>query len=309
MPDFEFTVDTQPMAREISRVSDRVERTAGAVVAMQIAVVAAQAESTDHVCRNVNRGFYSLIRSQISQKMARLKSDVDSNLMQMAQQRKALFAIQKRMERDYHMIASRYQKLFRGLNTNLRSRIFAIDRPTVELVTKDVQSLHNRGCNLTATVPVMQLESLTVSQRLLASHIKSRCRDVIESMRRFLNQLYEQNALADRIMLAEVFDSDAARYSVPIIVHEYTSQTGDGSMVHVTPPVTPFINPSAPNIISTVLERYGEISWKPAGALDPDVVRAFERNVQSSTCSERVRNMTLKLFHGSVPDGIGKGDA
>jgi hypothetical protein len=90
MQTFKFTVDTKPMAEEIKSVSRHVNGTTGAVVAMQTAVVIAEERAAEHVCNNVNKGFYSLIRSQISQKMAKLQSDVDSHLMQLVQQKNAL---------------------------------------------------------------------------------------------------------------------------------------------------------------------------------------------------------------------------
>ena len=101
MATFNYTVDTKPMAEEMRSVSRHVNATTGAVVAMQTAVIIAEEEAAnqvinaeaaaaEHVCNNVNKGFYSLIRSQISQKMAKLQSDVDSHLMQLVQQKKCL---------------------------------------------------------------------------------------------------------------------------------------------------------------------------------------------------------------------------
>ena len=80
MATFNYTVDTKPMADEMRSVSRHVNATTDAVVAMQTAVIIAEEKAADHVCNNVNKGFYSLIRSQISQKMAKLQSEVDSHL-------------------------------------------------------------------------------------------------------------------------------------------------------------------------------------------------------------------------------------
>lgn len=102
MATFNYTVDTHPMADEISSVSNHLKGTTVAVVAMQTAVVLAEKKAADHVCDNVNKGFYTLMRSQISQKIAKLQSEVDSHLMQLNQQKKQLSAIKSRMERDYN---------------------------------------------------------------------------------------------------------------------------------------------------------------------------------------------------------------
>src|ERR1700761_9467443 len=129
MASFSYTVDTAPMAAEMHNVTRHVDGTTTAVVAMQVAVIQAENLAADHICANVNRGFYSLIRSQISQKIARLQSEVDSHLTQLRMQSQAIGGIRTRMERDYHMISGRYLKLFNSLNNNLKSRIFELDRP------------------------------------------------------------------------------------------------------------------------------------------------------------------------------------
>ena len=96
-------LDTKPMAHEMNSISNHIKGTTAAVVAMQTAVVLAEQKAADQVCSNVNKGFYTMMRSQISQKIASLQSQVDSYLMQLNAQRKQLLAIRTRMERDYNM--------------------------------------------------------------------------------------------------------------------------------------------------------------------------------------------------------------
>ena len=207
-------VDTQPMAQEIDSVSNHIKGTTAAVVGMQAAVIKAEEEASNHVCENVNRGFYTLIHSQISQKIAKLKSEVDSHLMQLNQQRKQLLAIKSRMERDYNMISARYLKLFNGLNQNLQQRVFELDKPTIEFAVKDVDKITNRTRLLPGAVPVVQLESLEMSQRILASNIKYRGLSVINSMKRFLRDMYAQKRLTDQILLPE--QTSAQRGRTPV---------------------------------------------------------------------------------------------
>ena len=83
MSTFNYHIDTQPLAEEMGNVSKNVNLTTGAVVAMQAAVIAAEERASDLVCDNVNRGFYSLIRSQISQKLAKYKSEYESKRMRL----------------------------------------------------------------------------------------------------------------------------------------------------------------------------------------------------------------------------------
>ena len=202
MATFNYTVDTQPMAKEIGSVSNHLKGTTTAVVAMQTAVILAEEKAADHVCKNVNKGFFSLIRSQISQKAAKAQSEIDSLLMKLNQQRKQLLSIQGRLERDYNMISSRYLKLFNGLNMNLKHRVFELDKPAMNFAVKEVEKVSNRTKYLTATVPVTQLESLSVSQKIVASNVKYRGMKVIGSMTKFLSDMYAQKKLTDRILLS-----------------------------------------------------------------------------------------------------------
>ncbi|GHT76494.1 hypothetical protein FACS189463_1690 [Bacteroidia bacterium] len=189
MATFNYTVDTNPMAQEISTVSNHIKGTTTAVVAMQTAVVLAEAKAADHVCNNVNKGFYTLIRSQISQKIAKLQSEVDSHLMQLNAQRKQLLGIKNRMERDYNMISSRYLKLFNGLNQNLKQRVFELDKPTIDFAVREVEKVSNRTKYLTATVPVSQLESLAASQKIIENKDNGQPKTEIESALLVLDRL------------------------------------------------------------------------------------------------------------------------
>ena len=83
MANIDFVIDTEPMAQEMSSISNHIKGTTAAVVAMQTAVVLAEQKAADLVCDNVNKGFYAMMRSQISQKIATLQSKVDSYLMQL----------------------------------------------------------------------------------------------------------------------------------------------------------------------------------------------------------------------------------
>ena len=226
-------VDTQPMAQSISTVSKTVNATTTAVVAMQSAVISAEKKAADQVCANVNRGFYSLINSQISQKVAGLKSEVDSHIMNLNQQQKQLLAIRNRMERDYGMICSRYIKLFGAINKNLQQRVFELDKPTINFALRDVNSISNRTKQLTATVPVAQLESVSMSQRILASNMKHRSLQAINSMNRFLSDLKEQNTLTNNVLVPMKMEQDSEMMMMPVIISESNYDQHDNRRIDI----------------------------------------------------------------------------
>jgi hypothetical protein len=299
MASFSYTVDTQPMADEISTVSRRVDVTTGAVVAMQVAVIAAEEEASNHVCDNVNRGFYSLIRSQISQKVARLQSEVDSQLMQLNQQRAGLLGIKTRMQRDYNMITARYVKLFNGLNINLKSRVFELDKPTIDFVKKDVYKMSNRTRYLSATVPISQVESIAVSQKIIASNVKQRGANVINSMKTFIHEMNLQKKLTDQILINETSFAKAGAVYIPIAIYESNSDKADHKNIDINIPDFQIGNIAKSSIRNKVYNGHAELQWAENPAALSKISIEFNNLISKSAAQARVKEMALKLYQAN----------
>ncbi|MBP8945935.1 MAG: hypothetical protein KBG18_00240 [Bacteroidales bacterium] len=298
MATFNYTVDTKPMADEMRSVSRHVNATTDAVVAMQTAVIIAEEKAADHVCNNVNKGFYSLIRSQISQKMAKLQSEVDSHLMQLVQQKNALLSIKNRMQKDYNMIASRYIKLFNGLNSNLKQRVFELDKPTIDFAVKEVDKVSNRTKYLTATIPIAQLESLAASQKIVASNVKYRGLNVIKSMRSFLFEMNTQKKLTDQILINDGRYTETATVYIPIVICECNrDKTGTGIEISVSDVELDNISKSA--IKNTAFAELNQIEWQAKTSPNTEVKSEFSKLVSSSSKSQRVKDMATKLFQSN----------
>ena len=309
MATFNYTVDTKPMAEEMRSVSRHVNATTGAVVAMQTAVIIAEEEAAnqvinaeaaaaEHVCNNVNKGFYSLIRSQISQKMAKLQSDVDSHLMQLVQQKNALLSIKNRMQKDYNMIAGRYSKLFNGLNSNLKQRVFELDKPTIDFAVKEVDKISNRTKYLTATIPVTQLESLVASQKIVASNVKFRGLNVIKSMRSFLFDMNTQKKLTEKILINDGRYTESATIYIPILICECNmDKTGAGVEISVSEVELDNISKSA--IKTTAVTELNQIEWQAKSAPNSEIKSEFSKLVSSSSKSQRVKDIAIQLFQSN----------
>jgi len=298
MASFNYTVDTKPMAEEMRSVSRHVNATTGAVVAMQTAVIIAEEKAADHVCNNVNKGFYSLIRSQISQKMAKLQSEVDSHLMQLVQQKNALLSIKNRMQKDYNMIASRYIKLFNGLNSNLKQRVFELDKPTIDFAVKEVDKVSNRSKYLTATIPIAQLESLAASQKIVASNVKYRGLNVIKSMRSFLFEMNTQKKLTDQILINDGRYTETATVYIPIVICECNRDRTDAG-VEISVSDVELDNISKSAIKNTAFAELNQIEWQAKSSPNTEVKSEFSKLVSSSSKSQRVKDMATKLFQSN----------
>jgi len=298
MATFNYRIDTQPLANELGNVSNNVSLTTGAMVSMQEAVIAAEERASDYVCDNVNTGFYALIRAQISQKLAKYKSDVDSQTMLLSQQKRALQSIKGRMERDYNMIARRYTKLFDGLNANLRTRVFELDKPSVDFACKEIGKISNRTKYLTATIPVTQLESIAVSQKIIASNLKQRGFRVIDSMTNFIREINLQKKLTDRILVEDYPQRQGDAY-IPVVVYEFNRDRSGNENIEIVMTETE-LNENAKRVISEGLYlEIANIEWKNEDQSRKEIYDEFCRLLSESVKTPREKEVALKLFNAN----------
>jgi len=286
-------VDTDPMAKSIDGVSHRVDATTAAVVAFKSAVIKAEKEGADHVCSNVNKGFFTLMHSQLSQKIAANQSRVDSLTMELVAQKKRLLAIKSTMEKDYSRIVGRYSRIINGINKALKQRVIELDRPIFDFATRDVARNMGRNQLLSAIVPVCQLENITASQQITASNMKHDSLRVIDSTERFLRQMNEQKILTDKILLRSV-PGDEGTEHYPVAIME-SQMDANGNMAYDVAVPEGLDKENSKEIKGRVYEHSSELEWRDAEI--NDIVRQeFAKLVINSDASDRVKKMASSLF-------------
>lgn len=299
MADFSFTVDTTPMASEIQSVTHGVNRVSGAVVAMQAAVIAAEKEGADHVCQNVNKGFYSLMHSQISQKIAQLTSTVEAKLLELGQYAAALKGIQSRMTTDYNMISGRYTKLFKSINNNLEARVAELDMPVFKLVDRDVKLAESRMRLNSAQFSVNQLESVLSSQLIAASKVKVDAETTLEAITRYVKDSSAQTKKSDASMQDTKIDS-VEEIFIPVSIVESVSPVGNAAVnYYVARSGNPEIDR---NIDASVREQsVNSVLHGTWSAIDPNemanVEAEFTNLLLSSKEDKRVKDEIAKMFN------------
>lgn len=289
-------IDTTPMAAEMQSVSSHVQGTTAAVVTMQSAVIAAENHSANKVCSNVNRGFYTLMCSQISQKIANKHSRVEALLMKMAQQKRRLLNIKSTMERDYGRISARYLKIFTGINKELETRILQIDQPVFELVNKHMASSSNRMNSLTAWISTSQSESIADSQKILASNLKRNAQTVLEESTRFLSQIGEQRVLTSKVLIYNEEGNDDHDYLVPVLIRESVNDSSMASRLDVMTPAD--LETSTARAIDNSVRTSDSLKWHN-GVCDPAVRDEFTRMVDMAQMAPRVKDKMRELFGSS----------
>lgn len=299
MANFSFTVDTQELAEGLYSVAPHVDGATGAMVSMQTAVIMAEKHAAEEICSNVNRGFFSLINSQISQKIAICRSQVEARLLELRDESQKLLTVKATMQRDFQMIAARYTKLFRSLDTTLLSRIHELNKALVNFVQRDVARLGSRTRTLQASVPVHQMESIASSQRIAASATKAKASIAISAMSRFIQESNQQDRLAASILSDENADSDTT-FLLPFALVDCDSlQTQQRQWEYHTPTApSPEISLQIKGAIERgVFPTLSRIEWREQGATDRETVARFLRQiVDQSKLNERVHAHVVRMI-------------
>lgn len=286
-------VDTHPMANELSSVSRHVSGTTAAVVTMQSAVIAAENAGANKVCANVNRGFLTMMRSQISQKIASKQARVEALLIKLGQQKRMLFGIKNNMEREYGRIAARYLRIFTSINKELEQRIRQLDQPVFTLVNRHMATSTNRMHALSSWMTTSQTEDVALSQQILMSNMKHNAQEALERSTDFLSQIGHQRVLANHILISNAEGNDDRGCYVPVIISESVT---DSSLLTRTEIRTAGEMPQvcADSIVNSV-RAVADLGWQERPK-DANVSGEFNRLVDTSAASDRVKAMIRKLY-------------
>lgn len=287
------SVDTTPMAAEIQSVSNHVKGTTAAVVTMQSAVIAAENSSANKVCSNVNRGFFTLIQSQISQKIANKQSRVEALLMHLAQQKRLLMGIKNNMEREYGRLSARYLKIFTSINKELENRIIQVDRPVFDFVNKHMVTAGNRMNALTSWATTTQSESVTTSQQILVSNMKKNARTALEQSSDFLAQIGEQRTLTKKVLISNAEGNDNHDCQIPVAICEMVSDTSGISMTEITTPDN--LAPAYSSQIYNSIRESETLPWTHKEE-KKQVAEEFHKLLETSNASSRVKKMLADLY-------------
>lgn len=289
------SVDTAPMAAELQSVSNHVKGTTAAVVTMQTAVIAAENKGANKVCSNVNRGFFTLMRSQISQKIANKQSRVEALIMQLGQQKRQLLSIKTNMEREYGRIAERYLRIFTSVNKELESRIRQIDQPVFELVNKHMTTSSNRMNALSGWVTTSQVEGITQSQQILVSKMKHNAQVALEQSTEFLSQIGEQRVLTGKVLISNPMGNESKTCQIPVVIWETLNDNSGIPRTEVnTPEALAKIHSDQ---INNVIRESETLPWGEDQS--SMVAEEFMSIVDSSASTPRVKDMIKKMFASS----------
>lgn len=299
--DIDCLVDTIPMAEKIQRVGQNVEHTTMAVVAMKTAVVEAEKSGAQHICQNVNRGFFTLMQSQLSAKLAQKKSRTEALMAQLAMQKRRLLEIRNSMENDYQRICTRYGRIISSINKQLEQRIIDLDKPVYKFCTNDIATCTNRKLTVSGIAPIVQKEDVQTAQRINSSVLRRDGEYAINHLKDFLMEFAKSDHEV-RCHTIESLPAQDCTFYLPFVMMSVTVDSDGTQSLYITPPESLSIK-NAQRSVREISSQINTFGWVPEESVSSETKTEFLRILAESEQPDRVKKMIKRLYDQNPKTG------
>lgn len=295
MSDFNITVDTSPMANSLDHVNTNVRSVTSSVIAMESAVVIAQQEASEHICRNVDSGFFILMKSQFDQKIAAVSSEMLSTMQLMESFKNEIDKIMLIMQDDYERIKLRYQKHFSSLDKSLETRIHELDKKAYEISRNYKLSQFKNGTEIiksfcynddTQLLKIKQMSAIVKNKS--AKSIDVMTKDVIEQIK------YSDSV---KSILKPADNEELQSEYVPVIFSETDSMMTEDTSVKDIISSTEAAFSTNSKYLNQLKEHSNDFTWKEVNEREYEPIKnSFQTRVSKEISDERVAKEMLRLF-------------
>jgi len=311
MASFQFNVDTTPMADSVDSSRGHLNGVTVAVTAMQAAIIAAERDASKTICKNVDEGFYMMVKSQISQKSVAAYTEMNSKQITLMQLAKALENIKRQMENDYNLIARRYAKLFQSLNKALETRVKELDRPAMQLAEIRKNIVFDKLSNDCSLLFSVSSETLPLVQTALSGKLKQKTRETLHTLSEsvFENRSYgekvesilvKSESCASSGALEDASSNMGIRYIPSVFCVTESLLNPEDHIENVYTPQTDVWRNTTP-IVSEVNRIQGNLRWSPSDSEERALIRKeFLALSEKEMNDERVSKEIIRLFDESA---------
>ncbi|KAB2908521.1 MAG: hypothetical protein LC102_05325 [Ignavibacteriales bacterium] len=166
-------VDTEQFDKKIDTTVNQVNTLNDSIIGTAEAEEISIIENADRIATTVVSGFFSYIKSDISQQIAELQSSVDAKFVEMMKQKENALSKVEQMREDFQRITSRYTKIFSELDKELSNRIYALEADSLKLKKLLTEIVEYQKLNKSlATSTVTNREEALTQSKLYASKLK-----------------------------------------------------------------------------------------------------------------------------------------
>ena len=198
----------------------------------------------------------------------------------------ALAGVQRQMEGDYEMIASRYCKLFDVLDRAVRSRVFDLDQVPADLSSRQLPRLLKHHRDSGARQLISGLESLPAGQFAVSSKIKGNANKVIMSIKgSLLDAVRLKHELKSVVLDRQV--EVRQEFYMPVLIMEADAPRPPGTIVSIAPPAG---MAGSREIERKLRDTEVNFNWAPSARDRVYVAGAFDKLLAGKHLDPRLRN-------------------
>ncbi len=295
---FDYTVDTQPMANRLNEVKTSVTALNGVVAAMEAAVISAEEKAAKDVCNSVDSGFYSLIASQISQKIAHVEPAVISGQQLLLTIKRDMCKIQPNLEKDYNRCLRTYGAIFKQINKATKEHLLALDKEAFNMI-----ELFRKQClvcqsDRSAFMLLMDNDVNHVRQLGAQTHVMDNAKTGITDVSDYKDEYNLLEKKQDALAGNKKVDSEEV-LNVPALYMDYDDVNGTGQKtdVHL---VSGFKGNSGDKIKSRISMDMVSNSWSEMTSEEMDLLKQDVKTLCAKhNCNERLQNEINRLMSES----------
>ena len=300
----EVEVNTLPFEESVDGAKLALAGVTGALTAAEAAQVAAIQEAGQTIARSATQGFFSVLKSEMSSRVAEFSSAMRSCMGLILEEARAIENVHQQMDADYHAIKGRYQRIFGELDRELDRRIKELDRSAFQLSERSMRGVVAAPLLERATQAYTQMgDAGIVPLKLGCANTKSRTSDALGNLGEVCDMIGTYECTVDAVM-AEGAGEEEVTYLPVVYAVQSDLTTGAPRTVVCQSPVG---NDATRNAVMSFVARQTDTSWVPPtaqqrGAVEDGFLRRIEgyaNNADDAPAGldrDRVCRLMLSLY-------------
>lgn len=214
---FDVTVATEPFDTSIENAGMRVDGLTASVTAMSAANCAAIAQSSERISDSIVKGFYDLIKNDITTKQTESNTLLQAKSALLLEHSKAVRDKHDRMLADVERERAKFGKVFKELDRELERRITELDRPAFTLSKKAREGVVVQPYLTMAAETADQLGSAGNRGAVEAAGLRSKVMTVLRN----LSSSLHTNLMYRRMMSGALWSGGAEEREISYIPVAY----------------------------------------------------------------------------------------
>lgn len=302
---FDYTVDTRPMANSLNDVKNSVNALNGVVAAMEAAVISAEEKAARSVCNSVDAGFYGLIASQISQKIAHVEPSVISGQQLLLTIKKDMCKIQSNLEKDYNRCLRSYGAIFKQIDKSTKEHLLALDKEAFNLMELFRKQCIKRQSDRSAFMLVMDNDVNHVRQLGAQTHVMDNAKTGITDVSAYKDEYDLLEKKQDALAGNKKVESEEV-LNVPALYMDYDDVNGDSQKMDVHL-VSGIKESSASRIKNKIAMDMTSNSWDEMSLEEKNLLKQDVKTLCAKhNCNERIQNEINRLMDESAIEVCGE---